>query len=123
MKNGMVKIKKALISVSNKSGLKKFVSDLGSLLGPFWNDFGAQARPLEPQKSCSPSSGGRFHFRSFASGIDFGAKLGAILGLKLGPSWPPKSPWSRPRRLPRRAILAPTRGHLGSSIGAILVSH
>ena len=31
MKNGMVKIKKALISVSNKSGLKKFVSDLNSL--------------------------------------------------------------------------------------------
>ena len=31
MKNSMVKIKKALISVSNKSGLKKFVSDLNSL--------------------------------------------------------------------------------------------
>ena len=31
MKNGMVKIKNALISVSNKSGLKKFVSDLNSL--------------------------------------------------------------------------------------------
>ena len=31
MKNKIVKIKNALISVSNKSGLKNFVSDLNSL--------------------------------------------------------------------------------------------